>query len=293
MSGSHFSAQQAQVGKFKIRALRDASFALDGGAMFGVVPRALWQKLTPVFDDNTIPCATNPFLIECGEHVIVVETGLGRRWNEKQRSMFHIDYSQGHCLVESLAAAGVNPEDVTHCLLSHAHWDHAGAACDADGKPMFPNAEYWLDEVELEASLQADHMRRASYRREDVQPLVDAGLLHTFKEHQEIVPGVTMQTFGGHSEGLSLIKFEDAGKTAAFWTDFVPTRNHVHLPFIMAYDMDASRSYEIRQQLIPLACEEQWLCMLYHDPVSPLGHFTFDGRKYGFAALTSDQLGTG
>ncbi|MBC8369776.1 MAG: MBL fold metallo-hydrolase [Planctomycetes bacterium] len=287
MSGTHFSAHQTQLGKFKIRALRDAAFALDGGAMFGVVPRTLWQKLTPVFDDNTIPCATNPFLIEDGTNVIVVETGLGRRWNEKQSAMFHIDHSQGHCLVESLAQAGVDPEDVTHCLLSHAHWDHAGAACTKDGKPMFPNAEYWLAESELNASLQADHIRRASYRRDDVQPLVDAGLLHTFKDQQQILPGINMKLLGGHSEGLSLITFESQGKKAAFWADFVPTRNHVNLPYIMAYDIDASSSYEIRKEYIPRAVEENWLCMLYHDPVAPLGYFTFDGKKYTFEALKS------
>ncbi|MFT7516814.1 MAG: glyoxylase-like metal-dependent hydrolase (beta-lactamase superfamily II) [Myxococcota bacterium] len=291
MVGTHFSARQAQLGQFKISALRDAAFALDGGAMFGVVPRQLWQKLTPVFDDNTIPCATTPFLIEDGENIIVVETGLGRRWNEKQQAMFHIDYSQGHCLAESLTEAGVNPEDVTHCLLSHAHWDHAGAACDVNGKPMFPNAEYWLSESELAATLVPDHMRRASYRRDDIQPLIDAGLLHTFKDQQQVLPGVKMQLLGGHSEGLTLITFESEGQTAAFWTDFVPTRNHVHLPFIMAYDMDASHSYEIRKEYIPRAFDEQWLCMLYHDPVSPLGRFTFDGKKYGFAALKSDQQG--
>jgi glyoxylase-like metal-dependent hydrolase (beta-lactamase superfamily II) len=287
LGGKHFSAQHAQVGKFKITALRDAAFALDGGAMFGVVPRPLWQKLTPVFSDNTIPCATNPFLIDDGENLIVVETGLGRRWSDKQKQMFHIDYSQGHCLEESLAAAGVKRSDVSHCLLSHAHWDHAGAACDADGNPMFPNAEYWLAKSELDASLNSEHMRRASYRREDVQPLVDSGQIRTFEGSQEIVAGVRMEQFGGHSEGLSLITFVDQGQTAAFWGDFVPTRNHVHLPFIMAYDMDASRSYEIRKQLIPLAFEEQWLCMLYHDPVAPLGRFSFDGKKYGFEALMS------
>lgn len=291
MPGSYFSSREAQIGRFRVRALRDASFALDGGAMFGVVPRPIWEKLTPVFEDNTIPCATTPFLIEDGKNIIVVETGMGRRWSEKHQKMYHIDFSDGHCLVESLAELGVAPEDVTHCLLSHAHFDHAGAACGSDGTPQFPNAEYWLEKSEVEASTVPDHMRRASYRREDIQPLIDAGILNVFDQETEVLPGVTMELFGGHSEGLSLIKFESEGKIGAFWSDFVPTRNHVHLPFIMAYDMNAERSYEVRKHLIPKACEENWLCMLYHDPVSPLGHFVCTEGKYSFNPLMMDSIG--
>lgn len=280
------SCRETRIGRFRVVALRDAAFALDGGAMFGVVPRALWQKLTPVHEDHTIPLATTPYLLDDGKHRIVIEPGLGRRWGEKQVAMFHIDHGDGHDLIESLRAAGVEPEDVTHCLMSHCHWDHIGAACGEDGKPVFPNAEHWCPEVEQVALHSQGHMRGASYRVEDLQPIEDAGLLQTFRDRIEVLPGVHMIELGGHSEGVSLIKVESEGSTAAFWADIVPTRNHVHLPFIMAYDMNAEKSFRVRSEWIARAAQEGWVNMLYHDPISPLGSFRHDGRRFVFEALS-------
>ncbi len=280
------SQRQAQVGRFRVVALHDADFALDGGAMFGVVPRVLWQRLTPVNEDHTIPLATTPFLLEDGEHRVLIEPGLGYRWSDKEVDMFHIDHSGGHDLLQSLAAAGVQAEEITHCLMSHAHWDHIGAVCGPDGKPVFPKAQHWCPRIQVEAALQPDHLRRASYRQQDLQPLLDAGLLYTFTGTQDILPGLSMEEVGGHSDGTSLILLESKGQKAGFWADVVPTRNHVHLPFIMAYDMNAEKSFHVRRQWIQRAAEESWLCMLYHDPVSPLGHFVWNGKRFQFAALT-------
>ena len=106
--------------------------------MFGVVPRVIWEKLTPINEDHTVPLSTTPYLVQDGESTIVIEPGLGLRWPDKQRTMFHIDHSQGNELLASLRAAGVEPEEVTHCLMTHCHWDHIGAACGEDGTPVFP-----------------------------------------------------------------------------------------------------------------------------------------------------------
>lgn len=281
MSGT---ARSVQVGRFQITALRDASFALDGGAMFGVVPRVLWEQLTPINDDHTIPLSTTPFLIEDGTHTIVIEPGLGRRWPDKQRTMFHIDGSGGHDLLESLQAAGVSPDEVTHCLMTHCHWDHIGAACGENGEPVFPNAEYWTPRSERDACMNPDHLRRASYRREDLAPVEERGQLHTFSGEDEILPGVRMVEVGGHSDGVSLVILEDGEQAACFWADVVPTRNHVHLPFIMAYDMNAAKSFEVRSEWIARAAAEGWTCLLYHDPDEPIGRFVGEGRRYAWEA---------
>ncbi|MCP4092939.1 MAG: MBL fold metallo-hydrolase [Planctomycetes bacterium] len=278
------SSRSIQIGDFRVVALRDANFALDGGAMFGVVPRVMWERMTPVNEDHTIPLATNPFLIEGNGVKIVVEPGMGHRWGDRQRKMFHIDFSDGHELTESLKAAGVQPEEVTHCLMSHCHFDHIGAACDADGKPVFGNAEHWTPEVEKQAIMADAHLRKASYRIEDLQPIVDAGLLKTFEGETEIVPGISMIQLKGHSEGVSLIKIESQGQVAVYWADVVPTRNHVHLPFIMAYDINAEDSWEVRNEWIPRSTNEGWVALLYHDPIAPIGKFAFDGKRYTFEA---------
>lgn len=280
-------ARETTVGRFRITALRDASFALDGGAMFGVVPRAIWEGLTPVNDDHTIPLSTTPFLIQDGQHVIVVEPGLGHRWPDKQRAMFHIDHSGGHELLASLEAAGVAPEEVTHCLMTHCHWDHIGAVCGADGQPLFPNAQHWTPRSERDACMNPDHLRRASYRREDLEPVEDAGLLRTFDQEAAVLPGVRMVEVGGHSDGIALVILEDGGQTACFWADVVPTRNHVHLPFIMAYDMNAAKSFEVRREWITRAAEGDWTCLLYHDPEQPIGRFVGDGRRFSWQQQVS------
>jgi glyoxylase-like metal-dependent hydrolase (beta-lactamase superfamily II) len=274
-----------QIGGWRVTALRDGTFALDGGAMFGVVPRTIWEKLTPVNADHTVPLSTTPYLLEKGEWKVVIEPGIGVRWNDKQRAMFHIEHGDGRELLASLRAAGVAPEQVTHCLMTHCHWDHLGAVCGADGKPVFPNAAHWTPKIELQAALTPDHLRRASYRREDVQPLVDAEIVHTFTGAKEVLPGLRMVEVGGHSDGVSLVILQDGGATACFWADVVPTANHVHLPFIMAYDMNAEKSWQVRNEWIPRAAAEGWWNLLYHDVATPIGKFAFDGKKYSFAPL--------
>lgn len=279
-------ARETQLGEWRIVALKDASFALDGGAMFGVVPRVMWERLTPVNDDHTVPLATTPYLLDNGTHKVLIEPGMGLRWGEKQTSMFHISHDEGHELVTSLRAAGVEPEEITHCLMSHCHWDHIGAACGADGLPVFPKAQHWCPQSERDAALHPDHLRRASYRKEDLQPIIDANLLQTFEGETEILPGLKMVELGGHSDGISLVILETTAGKAAFWADIVPTSNHVHLPFIMAYDMNAALSWEVRTKWIPQSAEEGWINLLYHDLHRPMGRFVVDAKKrYTFAAI--------
>lgn len=273
---------ETQVGRFRIRALRESNFALDGGAMFGVVPRALWQKLTPVNDDHTIPLACNCFLIEDGEHVLLIEPGMGQRWSEKHRTMYRIEHPQGS-LQQVLRSAGRKPEEVTHVLMSHAHFDHIGAACGEDGLPLFKNAQHFLPESEKFAALTPSHLRRASYRAEDLQPIIDADLLCTFSGEREVIPGITVHELGGHSDGTSVITIEDNGLTACFWGDVVPTRNHVALPFIMAYDINAEKSFTVRSAWIAKACENAWVNLLYHDPEHPIVRFATENGRYAWA----------
>jgi len=253
--------------------------------MFGVVPRALWQKLEPADPaDHTIPLATRPLLIEgaeCGP--IVVEPGIGGRWDAKSKRIYRIE--EKPTIAESLAERGLSPDDIRVVVLTHLHWDHAGAATIDDGHgraiPQFRRARHVVPRVELEVCLSGDSLRRASYRKEDATALLDAALLDPFDGAElEVAPGVTVHSVGGHSDGVCVVTVDGGGQRACFWSDVVPTRNHVHPLYLMAYDLNAAKSYEVRKPLIERAESERWINALYHDPLHAWVTFARDGEKW-------------
>lgn len=277
-----YQRQSHSVGDWRITALSDGFLRLDGGAMWGVVPATMWRALTPPDADNRILLASRPFLAERGAVKAVIEVGIGQRWDAKRRSIYGIE--SGTTLEQSLRAAGVAPEAVTHVVASHAHWDHFGAAVvERDGvlSALFPAARHYLPKVEIENALNPDHVRRASYRREDVEPLVRAGLLTAYEGVADIVPGLRAHVLGGHSDGVAVITLdEDREQGAIFWSDVVPTTHHVQPPYIMAYDIDVARSFEQRSKWIAHACERGWLGLFYHDLDCAFARIERDGKRF-------------
>jgi glyoxylase-like metal-dependent hydrolase (beta-lactamase superfamily II) len=270
------------VDGWRITALSDGFFRLDGGAMWGVVPATLWRPLTPPDADNTIRLALRPFLAERDGFKVLVEPGIGQRWEPKQRALYRLESAP--TLLESLAAAGVRPEEVTHVVASHCHWDHLGAAVVArDGAlaPLFPRARHFAPSVEIRRAKDPGHARRASYRADDVLVLERAGLLAGFDGRAELVPGLVAHVLGGHSDGVSVVTVGDeAGDCAIFWSDVVPTTHHVQPPYIMAYDLDVARSFEVRSAWIERAAERGWLGLFYHDEHVPFARIVRDGKRY-------------
>ena len=276
-----------EVGEWRITALSDGFMRLDGGSMWGVVPKNLWSKLTPAGDDNTILIALRPFLAERqGEHgdeKVVIEVGIGDRWEDKWKAIYHIQPTV--TLEESLRACGVAPEEVTHVVASHCHFDHIGAAVIERGGellPQFPNARHFAPKVEVEMAKHPDHARRGSYRAEDIEPIEAAGLLETFEKHSELLPGLRAHVLGGHSDGVSVITINELeeGDTAIFWADVVPTTHHAQPPYIMAYDIDVVRSFEVRSQWLERASEGGWTGLFYHDVDVPFARIEKQGRRY-------------
>jgi len=271
------------VGEWRITALSDGFLRLDGGSMWGVVPKNLWKKLTPAIEDNTILLALRPFLVERGDVKLIIEVGIGDRWEPKWRKIYHIE--RPTTFEQSLRACGVSPEEITHVIASHCHFDHIGGmVVEREGKlvPFFPRAKHFAHAAEIAMAKDPDHVRRASYRAEDLLAVEEAGLLHGFEGDAELLPGIVAHHAYGHSDGVSVITVNEDGDgdTAIFWADVVPTTHHIQPPYIMAFDIDAVRSFETRSRWLARAADEGWLGLFYHDADHAFGRLRREGHRY-------------
>jgi glyoxylase-like metal-dependent hydrolase (beta-lactamase superfamily II) len=289
-----WTPERIRAGEWTLTALRDGSFRLDGGAMWGVVPATLWRDMTPPDEDNTIPLALRPFLAERGEARVLVEPGIGGRWGEKERRIYRMDHRPS--VQDCLAALGLAPDSITHVVATHCHWDHLGAqVVERDGVlvPTFPRARHFAPLVEIESARSPVGARAASYRREDVTVIEEHGLLEGVQGTTEILPGLTLHVLGGHSDGVSVITFGEAGgiegARSVFWSDVVPTRHHIQPPYVMAYDLDAGSSFHVRSEWIARAADAGWIGLFYHDFEQALGRIVREGRRYRFEALRDDD----
>jgi glyoxylase-like metal-dependent hydrolase (beta-lactamase superfamily II) len=242
--------------------------------MFGVVPRALWSKACPPDDQNRIRMNMNCLFIEAGPERILIETGIGDKWTEKQASMYAIRRQRP--LAESVRAiTGYSADEVTIVVNTHLHFDHAGGntTLDPNGKavPTFPNARYLVSRAEYEHAESPHERDRASYMPENWRPVKESGQLELKDDVYEIVPGLIMETVTGHSRTMQCVRLVRNGQTLYSFADIVPMRAHVPLPWIMGYDLYPVETLEAKRRLLPQAADEGWLCFFYHDPDQPLG----------------------
>jgi glyoxylase-like metal-dependent hydrolase (beta-lactamase superfamily II) len=282
-----WTRRTVRAGEWEITALGDGHLRLDGGSMWGVVPASMWRAWTPPEADNTILIALRPFLAVRGKDVVVVEVGIGRRWEEKWRRIYQILATE--TLEGTLAECGLSPADVTHVVASHCHWDHIGAqVVERAGKlePLFPNARHFAPEIEIGVAKTPGVVRSASYRAEDVAPIEQRGMLTGYSGVFEPVPGLRCHVLGGHSDGVSVITVNEdgPGDAAIFWSDVVPTAHHIQPPYIMAYDLDVPRSFEVRSQWLARAAKAGWTGLFYHDVDHPFGRIVQAGRRYALEA---------
>ncbi|MBM3976232.1 MAG: MBL fold metallo-hydrolase [Planctomycetes bacterium] len=266
---------------WRLDPLVDGELRLDGGAMWGVVPAAIWRALTPPHEDNTIDLVCRSWLARRGAWTVVIEPGVGTRWDAKLAARYGIRPGPG--VVAGLAALGLAPEQVTHVVGTHAHWDHIGAqVVERDGAlaPTFPRARHFLPASEARVTRAGGGARRASYRREDVDVIDAAGLLEPCSGRAEILPGLVLHELGGHSEGVSVVTIGAGADGAIFWSDVVPTAHHVQPSYVMAFDVDQQKSYDVRSHWLARAADEGWTCLYFHDPLTAASALAREGRGY-------------
>jgi glyoxylase-like metal-dependent hydrolase (beta-lactamase superfamily II) len=262
------------IGDYRVEIVPDAEFRLDGGAMFGVVPRALWSQGCPPDEHNRIRLNMNCLFVEAGGERIIVETGIGDKWSPKHEAMYGI--TRRRPLAQSVeAATGYGADEITIVVNTHLHFDHAGGNTTRNAAgdhivPTFPNARYFVSRDELEHAESPHERDRASYLPENWRPLQASGQLELKEADYEVAPGLWMETVAGHSRTMQCVRLVRGGQTLFGFADLVPTRAHVAPAWIMGYDLYPVETLEAKQRLLPQAAHENWLCLFYHDPDAPL-----------------------
>lgn len=258
------------VGRFRLALLSDGLFRLDGGAMYGVVPKTLWCRSEPETDDkNRILLDLGCLLITTprGKNVLV-DTGLSSKYddNPKFKNIYAVDRLK--TLRDSLKTQGLRAEDIDVVINTHLHFDHAGGNTEkVDGKivPAFPNARYLIQKKEWDAANHPHERNAASYLDENFAVLEDSGRLELVDGEAELEPGLKIVRSGGHSEGHQIVTIESEGRCGVYLGDLVPTRAHVPLPFVMAYDLHPVDTLEFKRRLYEKALAEDWLLLFDHD----------------------------
>jgi glyoxylase-like metal-dependent hydrolase (beta-lactamase superfamily II) len=275
-------------GDYRVEVIPDAEFRLDGGAMFGVVPRVVWERVSPPDEKNRIRMNMNCVFIDTGKEKILIETGIGEKWTPKQIEMYGIFREKP--LAESLfEKTGSRPEEITIVINTHLHFDHAGGntvgavgvpptslgerdapRSSQEVLPQFKNARYLVCASELTHAEKPHERDRASYLPENWEPIKQTGQLEPMPDDYEPIPGLKLQTVRGHSETMQAWRLDRRGKTLFGFADLIPTRYHVPLPWIMGYDLYPTETLAFKKEILPLAVQESWFCLFYHDREHPI-----------------------
>lgn len=283
------------LGEFTIYAISDGLYRLDGGAMFGTVPKVMWDSVKPPDARNRIDMCLTCLLIVRGGQLVLVEAGIGDKNPPKFNEVYGVDRIS--TIDKELARLGYSATDINHVVLTHLHFDHAGSLTilneKGDAVPHFPNARHHVHELEWQAATKPHARNRASYVESDWAPVYEKGLMEIHKDNQfEIVPGVNGIRVGGHTPGLTIVRIDSSVegqrgvKSAVFPGDLIPTGAHVPVPWIMGYDLDPTGMIDLKEQYLPKWHDEHALIVFVHEPRYPWGFLTRDEKgRYGVEPL--------
>jgi glyoxylase-like metal-dependent hydrolase (beta-lactamase superfamily II) len=255
------------LGDIEVLFLDGGRFGLDGGAMFGVVPKVLWEKKSPPDENNRIRMRANSLLVRAHRKNILIETGNGTKLDAKQRAIYNVQ--DGDPLMDSLSHAGVNPDQIDLVINTHLHFDHCGGNTRVVNRrilPTFRRARYVVQRRELEHAMIPTERDRASYFPENFSPISKEGLWDLVDGDTEVLPGISVTRIPGHNADIQAVLITGGGKTLAFVADLFPTRHHIPLPWIMAYDLYPLQALETKRQWIPRILSAQWIVVFGHDP---------------------------
>lgn len=278
------SAETRRLGRFRLHALLAGYQRLDGGAMFGVVPKPLWERKLEPDDRNRIPLAMRCLLVESEDALVLIDTGAGNKEDEKFIEIYGLE-NEGEptALEDAIRAAGFNPSDVTHVINTHLHFDHAGGDTVRldDGRitPAFPGRRHFVQRGEWEFAHLQNERVRASYLLHNMDPIREAGLFDFVEGPADVVPGIRLRPTPGHTPHHQSVIIESEGERAIFLADLVPTAAHLSLAWIMGYDIEPLVTLETKRAVLEEAKRERTLLIFEHDPVAAWGYLSPQQEK--------------
>lgn len=258
-----------QWGRWEIHAVELGRFRLDGGAMFGVVPKVIWEKTNPSDEKNRVTLATRSLLIRGAGRNILVDCGIGDRWDSKSAEIFAVDSSSDRITAE-FTGAGVAFDDITDVILTHLHFDHVSGATrtgrNGATEFTFPNARYWIHDRQISHALQPTARDRASYIPILISPVLDSGRVEKVTGGGELTAGIHLMEMAGHTPGHLLVKVDGGERSLLVCSDLIPTASHIPVPYVMAYDLQPLVTIREKTQLLEQALAERSVLFFIHDP---------------------------
>lgn len=274
-----------QIGKFRIIPLEFGRFRLDGGAMFGVIPRVLWERFHPPDEKNTIQMVMRSMLIEVDSRRILVDTGFGEGRIEKFKSIYNFKSGKDF-MDDTLKVAQLKRDDITDVIITHLHFDHNGGSTtdkDTNPKPTFPNARYYIQKRQLDHARSRFERDMASYFPEDFEPLMEAGVVDLVDGEWQLMDGIECIVCNGHTPGMQLPVVRDLGRTLIYGADLIPLASQFALPWIMGYDLYPVTTLEEKRRILTQAAEENWIFFFEHDPNHITGRVIKTERGFSLA----------
>lgn len=270
-----------KFGDFEIHTFVEHRLNLDGGAMFGVVPKKIWMKQIEPDDNNLIPMVNNQFVLKAHGKNIFLDAGMGDTLMEKEKSFYGTE--NGSTMKTGLESLGLTEDDIDYIILTHMHTDHmAGTVKYENGKmvPRFKNAKVFASKKEFVAALIPNERTSAIYQTDRVNVLKDAGVLELIDGNEELFPGVKTCFTGGHSEGLFVVEIESGGQKVFFYSDLIPISQHLPIPYISALDIEPIITLEVKRKKLPMIQDEGVVMLFVHDKDLPASKVEFDGIHY-------------
>ena len=251
----------------RLHKIETGNLKLDGGAMFGVVPKSLWAKAYPADENNLCNWSMRCLLVVDGDRKILIDNGIGDKQDDKFLKHYHLNGED--TLAGSLQKAGYSPDDITDMVLTHLHFDHCGGSIHKTGEdryePVFKNATYWISNPQWEWAIHPNRREKASFLKENILPIKDSGQLKLVEEEMEIFPGFRLVFYNGHTDGQMIPHIQYKGKTIVFMADLLPSTAHVPLPYVMAYDTRPLLTLQEKEKFFAEAIENEYILFLEHD----------------------------